>query len=319
LSSSTAVQASNLTYEYPARGKAAARRALDGVSFDVRRGEIFALLGPNGGGKTTLFKILSTAFSPTQGNASILGFDIQKQADEVRQRIGVVFQNPSLDKKLTVLENLRYHGQLYGLRGSKLNTRVSEMMERLAVADRARHLVETLSGGLARRVELAKGLLHRPELLILDEPSVGLDPGARHDLWLYLQKLREKEGVTILVTTHLIDEGDRSDHVLILNQGKIMAIGTPDSLKQEIGGDVISITARDAERLSAAIHEKFSITPKIVNGTLRVEKAQGHTFIGNVVEAFPDMIDSVSLSKPTLEDVFIARTGHRFWEEHESA
>jgi len=315
LSSSTAVQASNLTYEYPAHGKAAARRALDGVSFDVRRGEIFALLGPNGGGKTTLFKILSTAFSPTQGNASILGFDIQKQADEVRQRIGVVFQNPSLDKKLTVLENLRYHGQLYGLRGSKLNTRVSEMMERLAVADRARHLVETLSGGLARRVELAKGLLHRPELLILDEPSVGLDPGARHDLWLYLQKLREKEGVTILVTTHLIDEGDRSDRVLVLNQGKIVALDTPAKLKEQIGGDVISIATNEPERLIGGIKTKFGITPTSLNGTLRIEKQAGHAFISQVVEAFPELIEAVNLSKPTLEDVFIARTGHRFWED----
>jgi ABC-2 type transport system ATP-binding protein len=315
LSSTAAVQALNLTYEYPARGKVAARRALDGVSFDVRRGEIFALLGPNGGGKTTLFRILSTAFSPTQGTALILGFDIQKQADEVRQRIGVVFQNPSLDKKLTVLENLRYHGQLFGLRGSELNTRVSEMMDRLAVADRAKDLVETLSGGLARRVELAKGLLHRPELLILDEPSVGLDPGARHDLWLYLQRLREKEGVTILVTTHLIDEGDRSDHVLVLNQGRIVALDTPARLKEQIGGDVISIATKEPDRLIGNIKAKFGITPTSFNGTLRIEKQAGHAFISQVVDAFPDLIEAVNLSKPTLEDVFIARTGHQFWED----
>jgi len=313
LSNDAAVQVLNITHNY------GTRKALDGVAFEVRQGEIFALLGPNGGGKTTLFKILSTALSPSNGTAKVMGFDIRTQANEVRRQIGIVFQNPSLDKKLTVLENLRYHGQLFGLRGNALKDRVDEMMARLMIADRAGNRVETLSGGLARRVELAKGLLHRPKVLILDEPSVGLDPGARRDLWMYLQQLREKEGVTILVTTHLIDEGDRSDHVLILNQGKIMALGTPDSLKQEIGGDVISITAKDADRLSAAIQEKFSITPRIVNGTLRVEKAQGHTFIGNVVEAFPGMIDSVSLSKPTLEDVFIARTGHRFWEDHESA
>ena len=315
MSSPVAVQASNLVYEYPARGKVAARRALDGVSFDVKRGEIFALLGPNGGGKTTLFKILSTAFAPTQGTAILFGFDIQKQADEVRQRIGVVFQNPSLDKKLTVLENLRYHGQLYGLRGSELNTRVSEMLERLAVADRAKHLVETLSGGLARRVELAKGLLHRPELLILDEPSVGLDPGARHDLWLYLQRLREKEGVTILVTTHLIDEGDRSDRVLVLNQGRIVALDTPGKLKEQIGGDVISIATKEPERLIGGIKAKFGIMPTSFNGTLRIEKQSGHAFISQVVDAFPDLIEAVNLSKPTLEDVFIARTGHRFWED----
>ena len=315
MSTTLAVQASNLVYEYPARGKSPAKRALDGVSFDVRRGEIFALLGPNGGGKTTLFKILSTALPPTKGSASIFGYDIQTQADEVRSRIGVVFQNPSLDKKLTVLENLRYHGQLYGMRGGELNNRVSEMMERLAVADRARDLVETLSGGLARRVELAKGLLHRPELLILDEPSVGLDPGARHDLWLYLQKLRDKEGVTILVTTHLIDEGDRSDRVLVLNQGRIVALDTPGRLKEQIGGDVISIATRQPDQLIGRIKEKFGITPASFNGTLRIEKQAGHSFISQVVDAFPEMIEAVNLSKPTLEDVFIARTGHKFWED----
>ena len=315
MSTASAVQASHIVHEYPGRGKTPPRRALSGVSFDVQRGEIFALLGPNGGGKTTLFKILSTAFTPTSGTATIFGYDIRTQADDVRQRIGVVFQSPSLDKKLTVLENLRYHGQLYGLRGSELTSRVTEMMERLAVADRAGHLVETLSGGLARRVELAKGLLHRPELLILDEPSVGLDPGARHDLWLYLQKLREKEGVTILVTTHMIDEGDRSDRVLVLNEGKIVALDTPAALKDQIGGDVITIVTKEPERLSGQIEEKFRIAPALMNGTLRIEKQQGHAFISQVVDAFPGQIDAINLSKPTLEDVFIARTGHRFWEE----
>jgi len=309
LSKDTAVQVDQLSHQY------GTRKALNNVSFEVPRGEIFALLGPNGGGKTTLFKILSTALTPSVGTAKVMGFDIRTQANDVRQRIGIVFQNPSLDKKLTVLENLRYHGQLYGLRGRDLTDRVNEMMDRLMIADRAGNLVETLSGGLARRVELAKGLLHRPEVLILDEPSVGLDPGARRDLWLYLQKLREKEGVTILVTTHLVDEGDRSDHVLVLNLGQVVAFGTPDSLKREIGGDVIAITSKDPESLNTAIRDKFKIQPTILNGTLRVEKQQGHTFISHVVDAFPDLIDAVSMSRPTLEDVFIARTGHRFWED----
>lgn len=309
MSNDAAVQVLNISHRY------GERKALADVNFEVRRGEIFALLGPNGGGKTTLFKILSTALTPTEGTAKVMGFDIRTQANDVRRRIGIVFQNPSLDKKLTVLENLRYHGQLYGLRGGELTGRVKEMMERLMIADRAGDLVETLSGGLARRVELAKGLLHRPEVLILDEPSVGLDPGARRDLWLYLQSLREKDGMTILVTTHLVDEGDRSDHVLVLNLGQVVAFGTPDSLKREIGGDVIAMTSREPEKLGVAIRERFNVESTILNGTLRVEKEQGHTFIGHVVEAFPDMIDSISLSKPTLEDVFIARTGHRFWED----
>jgi ABC-2 type transport system ATP-binding protein len=309
MSSEIAVQALNLSHHY------GDRKALSNVAFDVKRGEIFGLLGPNGGGKTTLFKILSTAFPPSDGSAKIFGFDVRSQSDDVRRIIGVVFQNPSLDKKLTVLENLLYHGQLYSLTGNALKERVQEMMNRLMVSDRANSLVETLSGGLARRVELAKGLLHRPRLLILDEPSVGLDPGARRDLWLYLEKLREKDNVTILVTTHLIDEADRCDRVLILNEGKIVALGTPEKLKAEIGGDVITVVAKEPEKFSAAIHQRFGLEPTVLNGKVRFEKQQGHAFIAQVVDNFSDMIDSVSLSKPTLEDVFIARTGHRFWEE----
>ena len=309
MNSGTAAQALGITHQY------GNRTALSEVSFDVRRGEIFGLLGPNGGGKTTLFKILSTSFPSTQGSAKIFDLDVKADADRVRKLIGVVFQNPSLDKKLTVKENLLFHGQLYCLTGKPLTDRVQEMMNRLMIADRADSMVETLSGGLARRVELAKGLLHRPQLLILDEPSVGLDPGARRDLWMYLQRLRDKEGVTILVTTHMIDEADRCDRVLILNQGKVVGLGTPEVLKQEIGGDVITIVSRDSEKLADAILQKFRIQPNVMNGKLRFEKEQGHAFVAQVVEAFSGMIDSVSLSKPTLEDVFIARTGHRFWEE----
>lgn len=290
-------------------------RALGGVSFDVGRGEIFGLLGPNGGGKTTLFRILSTLFPATSGTASIFGLDVRSQADQVRRRIGVVFQNPSLDKKLMVRENLMHHGHIYGLRGTELQKRITQMMERLGVADRADSIVETLSGGLQRRVELAKGLLHRPELLILDEPSAGLDPGARRDLWLYLQRLREKEGVTILLTTHLIDEADRCDRVLILNCGLVVAMGTPDSLKEQIGGDVVMITTSEPEKLREMIAARFGVTPALLNGKLRVEQENAHSFVSQAIESFSGMIESVTLSKPTLEDVFIARTGHRFWED----
>jgi ABC-2 type transport system ATP-binding protein len=305
----TAVQVSDLAHSY------GDRKALGGVSFAVTRGEIFGLLGPNGGGKTTLFRILSTSFPPTSGSATIFGQNVRTQADQVRRRIGVVFQNPSLDKTMTVRENLMHHGHIYGLKGSELRVRMAEMMDRLGVADRAGSIVETLSGGLQRRVELAKGLLHRPELLILDEPSVGLDPGARHDLWLYLQRLRDKEGVTILLTTHLIDEADRCDRVLILHQGLVVAMGTPDALKDEIGGDVVVITTKEPERLRAMIATRFDVTPTLLNGKLRVEKENAHAFVSQAVETFSGMIESVTLSKPTLEDVFITRTGHRFWEQ----
>ena len=290
-------------------------KALSGLTFDVTEGEIFGLLGPNGGGKTTLFRILSTLFPPSSGSATVLGLDILKSASKVRQRLGVVFQSPSLDIKLTVAENLAHQGHLYGLRGRPLRARIDEMMERLRITDRASDLVETLSGGLRRRVELAKGMLHGPELLILDEPSVGLDPGARHDLWQYLEQLRDSGNVTILVTTHLIDEADRCDRVLILHKGEVVGRGSPATLKEKIGGDIIALTTSDPEELRSRISGRFDLEPVVLDGTVRIEKQNGHEFIAQLIEAFPGMIDSVTLAKPTLEDVFIDRTGHRFWEE----
>ena len=303
------VEVQNLTHYY------GDRKALSGVSFQVEHAEIFSLLGPNGGGKTTLFRILSTLFPPSDGTAKIFGFDVRREPAEVRRRVGVVFQNPSLDIKLTVSENLFHQGHLYGLYGSDLRSRVHDMMDRLKIADRASHLVETLSGGLRRRVELAKGLLHQPKLLILDEPSVGLDPGARHDLWQYLELLRDSEDVTVLVTTHLIDEADRSNHVLILHEGAVVASGTPQSLKQQIGGDIIALASQGADVLRGRIAEKFGLESVVLNGSVRIEKTDGHEFIAELIESFPGMIDSVTLAKPTLEDVFIDRTGHRLWEE----
>ena len=303
------VEADNITHGYKGR------TALSGVAFDVDEREVFALLGPNGSGKTTLFSILSTLARPDQGTARIFGFDVRRDPAEVRRRLGVVFQNPSLDRKLTVRENLIHHGRLYGLRGRGLGARADEMMERLRIADRAGHLVETLSGGLGRRVELAKGLLNQPGLLLLDEPSVGLDPGARHDLWAYLEELRRDEGVTILVTTHLIEEADRATRVLILDEGKIVALGSPSSLKDQIGGDVISLVTTRPEELSSRIAGKFGLGPAVLDGSVRLEKKDGHAFVAELFESFPGMIDSVTLARPTLEDVFITRTGHRLWED----
>src|SRR5215468_4437890 len=213
------------------------RAALKGISFDVLPGEIFGLLGPNGSGKTTLFRILSTLMLPTGGQALISGFDVARQADEVRPRIGVVFQEQSIDVKLTAAENLWHQGHLYGLRGSLLRDRIREMLGRVGLEDRAKEKVETFSGGMQRRVELAKGLIHRPSVLLLDEPTTGLDPGARRDLWLYLGSLRECEGVTVLVTTHLMEEAERCGRLAILSHGKLVGLGTPAELKSEIGGD----------------------------------------------------------------------------------
>jgi ABC-2 type transport system ATP-binding protein len=293
------------------------RTALSEVTFTVDQGETFALLGPNGSGKTTLFRILSTLYTPDEGTARIFDFDVRHQADEVRKRIGIVFQSPSLDQKLTVRENLTHHGHLYGMSGRTLSSRIEEMLGRLHIADRRDHLVETLSGGLARRVELAKGLLHEPGLLILDEPSVGLDPGARHDLWVYLEALRENEGVTILVTTHLIDEADRASRVLVLHEGKVVGLDSPSALKDQIGGDVISLVSSDPAELSGKLAARFQLEPAVLDGAVRFEKDEGHSFIPELFEAFPGLISSVTVARPTLEDVFIQRTGHRLWEDVE--
>jgi len=291
------VEIDGLTHRY------GERLALDGVSFSVRKGEIFGLLGPNGGGKTTLFKILSTALRPTSGSARIEGIDVRD--DAVRRRIGVVFQAPSLDQKLTVAENLLHQGHLYGLMGSALRRRIDEELARFKLTDRARDRVEKLSGGLQRRVELAKSLLHQPEVLLLDEPSTGLDPGARRDLW---DALRSLKGVTVLLTTHLLEEAERCDRLAILHKGKLVALGAPLDLRGEIGGDVVTIRAKDAEALAAAIREKMGETATVVQGAVRLARERGHDLVGRLVETFPGLVESVTVAKPSLEDVFLTKT-----------
>ena len=305
----SAIEVEGLVHEY---GR---RRALDGVSFAVAPGEIFGLLGPNGGGKTTLFRVLITLLAPTGGRAFVLGSDCVRDAMQVRKKIGVVFQSPSLDVKLTAAENLRHQGRLYGLSGADLDARIASGLDRVRLSDRAHERVEKLSGGLRRRLELAKGCLHGPEVLLMDEPSSGLDPGARRDLWLYLTALRETDGVTALVTTHLMEEAERCDRVAILDQGALVALGTPAELKAQIGGDILSVGSRDPETLKRALAERFEIDAAIVGDAVRFERADGPTFLPRLMETLPELIESVSLSKPTLEDVFIAKTGHRFWSE----
>lgn len=291
------------------------RAALAGVTFTVGRGELFALLGPNGGGKTTLFKILSTLLPATSGEAQVFGQSLMQNPHAVRARLGVVFQHPSLDPKLTVAENLYHHGHLYGLWGKTLRERSEAMLERMGLADRSRDLVETLSGGMQRRVELAKGLLHKPDLLLLDEPSTGLDPGARRDFNNYLQHLRAQEGVTIILTTHIMEEAERCDRVGILHQGQLVALDTPDALKARVGGDVVAIRVQNLQEFRDKLVKRFGCEPALVDGSLRVERPRGHEFVREVVEAFPGEVQSVTFGRPTLEDVFIRQTGHRFWDE----
>jgi len=304
----SAIQVSRLTYHY---GR---RRALDDLSFNVTPGEIFAFLGPNGGGKTTLFRLLSTLIPLEQGDVEILGHDLRTDSERIRALIGVVFQAPSLDKKLTVAENLLHQGHLYGLSGADLRERSGHMLDRLGLADRARDRVETLSGGLRRRVELAKGMLHGPRLLLLDEPSTGLDPAARSDLWNYLRSVGDQQGVTVVLTTHLLEEAEKADRIAILHEGRRVALDTPDALRATVGGDSITIRSADPARLAADIAERFHVEPLVLDGSVRLEQAAGHEWIVQLVEAFPQQIESITLGKPTLEDVFIARTGHRFWQ-----
>ncbi len=294
------------------------RVALNDVSFSVRRGELFGLLGPNGGGKTTLFKILSTLMTPSAGAAFIFGDALSVPA-VVRRHLGVVFQHPSLDGKLTVRENLTCHGHLYGLHGAALQQRTRMVLARLGLTERGGDRVETLSGGLQRRTELAKALLHQPPLLLLDEPSTGLDPGARRDFMQYLRQLRDQEGITIVLTTHYMEEAERCERVAILHQGNLVRVGTPAELEQEVGGDVVVMQTPDPQGLQRKLRERFGCDPTVVDGTLRVERPRGHELVRDVVDAFPNDVTLVTYGKPTLEDVFIHLTGHRFWADDDNA
>ncbi len=303
-----AVEVAHLGHRY------AERRALSDVTFAVNRGEIFGLLGPNGGGKTTMFRIVSTLMLPLEGTVRVFGADVVTQPATARRNMGVVFQAPALDTRLTVVENLRHQGHLYGLHGSGLAGRIKDALARVRLEDRGGDLVGRLSGGLQRRAELAKALLHRPPLLILDEPSTGLDPAARREVWQHLQMLRERDGTTIMLTTHLMDEGASCDRVAILHEGRLVAIGTPETLTQAIGGDVIMITSRDAASLSERIARRFGVHVEMVDDRLRLERERAHEFITDLVEAFPGEIDAITFGKPTLEDVFVHHTGRRLTE-----
>lgn len=322
----SAVCVRGLTHQYPVRrfrglplrwgsAEALQRPALEGVDLEIDRGEVFGLLGPNGGGKTTLFRILCTSLAPTSGFVSVFGFDPRQASFEIRRRIGVVFQSPSLDRKLTVRENLVHHARLYGLAARERGRRIEESLKVVGLPDRAESMVEELSGGLARRVEIAKCLLHQPELLILDEPSAGLDPAARADLWRYLLQLPQT-GVTVLATTHLMEEAERCYRIAILDGGRIVALGRPDDLRGEIGGDVVTIEADHAPRLAQRLQEELGVEVHATESRLRFEQAAGRRSIATIVDLAGDDLRSISVSRPTLEDVFLKRTGHRFWTEN---
>lgn len=293
----------------------AKRKALHGVSFRVAEGQTTALLGPNGGGKTTIFKILSTLMHPESGTVRVAGHDLVATPLEVRRSIGVVFQGSSLDSELTASENLVHQGHLYGLRGQALRSRIDYLFDRFGLSDRRNELAKSLSGGLRRRIELAKALLHLPKIVLLDEPTTGLDPNVRAEFWSYLFDLKEQDGLTILLTTHSLEEAERCDHLIILSEGVVVASGSPESLKDKIGGEVIVVECADPNDLALKIQQRFGFEPSVVDGVLRIERGDGHRLVGEIMESFSGAIQSLTVSRPTLEDVFISETGHRFEED----
>jgi ABC-2 type transport system ATP-binding protein len=299
----------NLSFSYGSRA------ALSNVGFQVPESSIYGLLGPNGGGKTTLFKILSTLLRPTTGTAVVAGADVALDPIGVRRKVGVVFQTNSLDRELTVMENLRCQAGLYGLKRAEGVSRTTELLERFRLADRTHDLLGTLSGGLQRRVELAKSLIHHPLVLVLDEPTSALDPSARYEFWNYLRTLRDRRGMTILLTTHLMEEADRCDRLAILNHGRVVSEGAPDELRGRIGGDIVTIRSDHPESLARGIREQFELTTAVINGAVRIERPRGHEFVARVMEAFPALITAITVSRPTLEEVFVHETGHRFEAE----
>jgi ABC-2 type transport system ATP-binding protein len=305
-SESTVISVSGLVHDYEDR------RALDGISLEVSAGEVYGLLGPNGGGKTTLFKILSTHLKPQAGSVHVFGHDAAREAPAIRAQIGVVFQRPSLDPKLSVFENLFHHGLFYGLHGSTLRDLAVEAASRLDLEDRLSDRVEKLSGGLQRRVELAKALLPEPGLLVFDEPSTGLDPGARRRLWDDLQCLREERGVTVVLTTHFLEEAERCDRIGILAGGRMIAEGDPGDLKRSVGGDVMVIQTHSPGDVSEKLKAEMQLTPEVLDGQVRITVERGEELVSDVYRCLGELVASLTLGHPTLEDVFVAHTGQRF-------
>ncbi|MCG8585714.1 MAG: ABC transporter ATP-binding protein [Pirellulales bacterium] len=304
-----AVRVDDVTHRY------GDRVALDRVSLEVKAGEIFSIVGPNGSGKTTLFRLLSTLATVQDGAVAVGGHTLPKDVSAVRRSLGVVFQAPSVDKKLTVAENFRHQAALYGMNRRACADRENELLVRFGIEGRRDDRVETLSGGLRRRLELAKALVHRPTLLLLDEPSTGLDPGARREMWNYLGEIRDRDGITVVATTHILEEAEKADRVAVFDGGRVVALDTPDALRATVGGDAIVIESDAPDALANAINEKFACDARIVDRLVRIEQTDGHTWIARLVEAFPGEIQSIRLSKPTLEDVFVDRCGRQFHVE----
>jgi ABC-2 type transport system ATP-binding protein len=289
--------------------------AVRGIDLEVEAGEIFGFLGPNGAGKSTTISILCTLVRPTSGLATVAGLDVSHDPDGVRSRIGLVFQDPSLDIQLTARENLEFHAFIYDVPADVRRKRIAEVLEMVELADRAGSEVKTFSGGMKRRLEIARGILHTPDVLFLDEPTVGLDPQTRRHIWSYLKELQQRERITIFMTTHYMDEAEYCDRIAIIDHGQIVAQGTPDELKRLVGGDVVTITASDNTAAAEEIKQRFGLEPMIDNGSLRVEVDDGAGFVPRLVRETDVRIESVAFRRPSLDDVFLKLTGHAIRDE----
>jgi len=293
--------------------------AVDNISFDIGHGEIFGLLGPNGAGKTTTLSMLATMLKPTSGSATINGIDIEHDEDGVRKSIGIVFQDQSLDEELTAWENMDFHGRLYRIPGETRNLRTTELLRLVELEDRKNDIVKTFSGGMRRRLEIARGLLHHPSVLFLDEPTLGLDPQTRNHLWQYIATLAREKGITIILTTHYMEEADRlCNRVAIIDHGKIIALDTPKNLKDAIGGDVVTIRSPDPESIVAALAEPWISRVERHNDEVIISLQNAEQHVSTIVTLLNQKqvpIESIAIHKPTLEDVFLSFTGKTIREE----
>jgi ABC-2 type transport system ATP-binding protein len=283
--------------------------AVRGVSFDVEAGETFGFLGPNGAGKSTTISMLCTLLTPTAGSATVAGYDVAAQRAEVRKRIGLVFQDTTLDDYLTAAENLRFHAELYGVPRSQASERLHDVLEMVGLWDRRDNLVRTFSGGMKRRLEIARGLLHSPRVLFLDEPTVGLDPQTRAHIWSYIEELRNREAITIFLTTHYMDEAEHCDRIAIIDVGRIVVIDTPEALKASVGRDRVQLHTSDPEDAIAALQRRFGLEATMSEGAVTVYVPSGEQFVPKLFAELDVTISAVSIARPTLDDVFMDYTG----------
>jgi ABC-2 type transport system ATP-binding protein len=289
--------------------------AVRGIDLAVRRGEIFGFLGPNGAGKSTTISVLCTLLKPTSGRASVAGIDVATDPDAVRSVIGLVFQDPSLDIQLTAQENLLFHAMVYGVPRQQRRDRITAALATVDLSDRADALVSTFSGGMKRRLEIARGILHAPEVLFLDEPTQGLDPQTRANVWDHLREIRATTGLTVFMTTHYMEEAEFCDRIAIIDHGTIVALGTPDELKAQVGGDIVVVSTADNERAAQQMEAKLGVSPVRDGDTLRVEVQDGAQFVPLLVTALSLPVKTVTVRRPSLDDVFLKLTGRAIRDE----